>query len=103
MRATGGGRSFRNSRCWSGSAPIWDAATAILPQPNAQEPEPDWIGGYFCPCHGSKYDLAGRVFKDVPAPYNLPVPPHRFVNDKTIRIGENPPNVKFDFGTILQI
>jgi ubiquinol-cytochrome c reductase iron-sulfur subunit len=75
----------------------------FYPQPNAHEPEPDWIGGYFCPCHGSKYDLAGRVFRDVPAPYNLPVPPHRFVNDRTIRIGENPPDVKFDFGSILQI
>ena len=73
------------------------------PQPSAREPEPDWLGGYLCPCHGSKYDLAGRVFSGVPAPYNLPVPPHRFVNDRTIRIGENPPNVKFDFSTILQI
>ncbi len=73
------------------------------PQPSPHEPEPDWLGGYLCPCHGSKYDLAGRVFKIVPAPYNLPVPPHHFVNDRTIRIGENPPNVKFDFGSILQI
>lgn len=73
------------------------------PQPSAREPEPDWLGGYLCPCHGSKYDLAGRVFKDVPAPYNLPVPPHRFVNERTIRIGENPPNAKFDFGSIRQI
>ena len=75
----------------------------FYPQPSASDPEPDWIGGYFCPCHGSKYDLAGRVFKDVPAPYNLPVPPHRYLDDRTIRIGENPPNVKFDFATILQI
>lgn len=75
----------------------------FYPQPSAQEPEPDWIGGFFCSCHGSKYDLAGRVFKDVPAQYNLPVPPHRFVNDRMLRIGENPPNAKFDFGTIVQI
>jgi ubiquinol-cytochrome c reductase iron-sulfur subunit len=73
------------------------------PQPSAREPEPGWLGGYLCPCHGSKYDLAGRVFKGVPAPYNLPVPPHRFVSDRTLRIGENPPNVKFDFRSILQI
>jgi len=73
------------------------------PQPNSREPEPDWRGGYLCPCHGSKYDLAGRVFKDVPAPYNLPVPPHRFLNDRMIRIGENPADVKFEFGSILQI
>lgn len=47
----------------------------------------DWPGGFFCPCHGSKFDLAGRVFSGVPAPYNLPVPPHRYVNDNTIVIG----------------
>ena len=75
----------------------------FYPQPNSREPEPDWLGGYLCPCHGSKYDLAGRVFKDVPAPYNLPVPPYRFVGDTTIRIGENPGNAKFDFNAILQI
>ena len=73
------------------------------PSPNATQPAPNWLGGYFCPCHGSKYDLAGRVFQGVPAPYNLPVPPHRFTNDTTIRIGENPPNVNFDFASILQI
>src|SRR5581483_8833316 len=38
----------------------------------------DWPGGYFCPCHGSRYDLAGRVFKGVPAPFNLPVPPYNY-------------------------
>jgi ubiquinol-cytochrome c reductase iron-sulfur subunit len=76
---------------------------AFYPQPSATEPQPDWPGGYLCPCHGSKYDLAGRVFKDYPAPYNLPVPPHRFVGDNIVRIGENPPGVKFDFNAILQI
>jgi ubiquinol-cytochrome c reductase iron-sulfur subunit len=75
----------------------------FYPQPHASEPASDWLGGYLCPCHGSKYDLAGRVFKDFPAPYNLPVPPHHFVGDKIIRIGENPPGVKFDFNSILQI
>src|SRR5262249_894843 len=73
------------------------------PLPNAREPEPDWLGGYLCVCHGSKYDLAGRVFKGGLVPYNLPVPPYRFVNDHTIRIGENPPRVKFHFRSILQI
>ncbi len=73
------------------------------PSPNPTEPAANWVGGYFCPCHGSKYDLAGRVFRGVPAPYNLPVPPYRYVNDKTIRIGENPPNVNFDFSSIRQI
>ena len=55
------------------------------PLPNAVDPVPNWLGGYFCSCHGSKYDLAGRVFRDVPAPYNLPVPPYRFTSDTTIR------------------
>jgi ubiquinol-cytochrome c reductase iron-sulfur subunit len=73
------------------------------PQANATTPAVDWPGGYFCPCHGSKYDLAGRVFRGVPAPYNLPVPPYHFVADTRIRIGENPPNVSFDFSSIRQI
>ena len=47
----------------------------------------DWPGGFFCPCHGSKFDLSGRVFKDVPAPANLPVPPYQFVSDSRILIG----------------
>lgn len=46
-----------------------------------------WMGGFYCPCHGSKFDLAGRVFKDVPAPLNLAVPPYRFINDGVIQIG----------------
>ena len=75
----------------------------FYPQPSASEPVPDWLGGYFCPCHGSKYDLAGRVFKGVPAPYNLPVPPYRFVGPMIIRIGENPEGVDFDFSSILQL
>ena len=52
-----------------GCAPQFD------PLPNATQPAPQWPGGYFCPCHGSKYDLAARVYRGVPAPYNLPVPP----------------------------
>ena len=49
----------------------------------------DWPGGFYCPCHGSKFDLAGRVFAGVPAPLNLPVPPYRFLNDSTIMIGSD--------------
>jgi ubiquinol-cytochrome c reductase iron-sulfur subunit len=49
----------------------------------------DWPGGFYCPCHGSKFDLAGRVFAGVPAPANLPVPPYRFINDNTILIGSD--------------
>ncbi|MDE2471802.1 MAG: ubiquinol-cytochrome c reductase iron-sulfur subunit [Bradyrhizobium sp.] len=75
----------------------------FYPDPSASVPTADWPGGYFCPCHGSKYDLAGRVYSGVPAPYNLPVPPHHLVNDKTLRIGENPPNVIWDFSSIVQI
>lgn len=49
----------------------------------------DWPGGFLCPCHGSRYDLAGRVFKSMPAPTNLTVPPYRYVNDGTILIGSD--------------
>ena len=52
----------------------------------------DWQGGFFCPCHGSKFDMSGRVFKDVPAPTNLPVPPYRFVSDARILIGAEAEN-----------
>jgi ubiquinol-cytochrome c reductase iron-sulfur subunit len=50
---------------------------------------PSWLGGFFCPCHQSKFDLAGRVFKGVPAPKNLEIPPYTFVTDATIRVGED--------------
>lgn len=46
-----------------------------------------WVGGFFCPCHGSKFDLAGRVFKGSPAPINLVVPPHKYLSDNTLLIG----------------
>ncbi len=49
----------------------------------------DWLGGFFCPCHSSRYDLAGRVFKGVPAPLNLLVPDYYYVNDDVILIGES--------------
>jgi len=49
----------------------------------------DWLGGFYCPCHGSKFDLAGRVYKSVPAPLNLAVPPHRYVSDSVILIGSD--------------
>ena len=50
-------------------------------------PAPDWFGGFFCPCHGSRFDLSGRVYKGVPAPTNLRVPPYRFIQDDVIMIG----------------
>lgn len=46
-----------------------------------------WVGGYFCPCHGSRYDLAGRVYKSQPAPLNLPVPPHSYESADVIILG----------------
>ncbi|TAK88034.1 MAG: ubiquinol-cytochrome c reductase iron-sulfur subunit [Betaproteobacteria bacterium] len=51
--------------------------------------EPDWPGGWYCPCHGSKFDLAGRVFKGSPAPTNLVVPPHAYVAEGRLVIGED--------------
>jgi ubiquinol-cytochrome c reductase iron-sulfur subunit len=50
----------------------------------------EWQGGFYCPCHGSKFDLAGRVFKNVPAPTNLAIPPYHFVSDTLIRLGVDP-------------
>ena len=49
----------------------------------------DWAGGFLCPCHGSKFDLAGRVYKGAPAPVNMDVPPHMFLSDSTILIGDD--------------
>jgi len=50
-------------------------------------PADDWQGGFFCPCHGSRFDLSGRVYKGVPAPTNLRVPPYRFLREDLIMIG----------------
>lgn len=49
----------------------------------------DWVGGFLCPCHGGKYDLAGRVYKGVPPPQNLPIPPYRFLSETRLLIGED--------------
>jgi ubiquinol-cytochrome c reductase iron-sulfur subunit len=59
-------------------------------QPGAQPSLPDdWTGGFLCPCHGSTFDMAGRVFKNKPAPDNLEVPPHMYLSDSRILIGED--------------
>ena len=50
---------------------------------------PDWKGGFFCPCHGSTFDSAGRVFKNKPAPTNLEIPPHKYLSDGRLLIGED--------------
>ena len=63
-----------------------EMAAEIKPEPY----DPDWKGGYFCPCHKSRFDMAGRVFQGVPAPTNLVVPPHFYQDDNTIVIGLDP-------------
>ena len=65
-------------------------APEFLPEVKAEPFDPNWKGGYFCPCHKSRYDLAGRVYKGQPAPANLPVPPYYFENDNTVVIGVDP-------------
>ena len=57
------------------------------PEVGASDLGDDWLGGYFCPCHGSSFDLAGRVYKSVPAPTNLVVPPHSYESDNVLIIG----------------
>jgi ubiquinol-cytochrome c reductase iron-sulfur subunit len=59
------------------------------PEPGAADLGPDWPGGFYCPCHGSKYDLAGRVYKNVPAPLNLEVPAYTYLSDDKLLIGED--------------
>lgn len=63
---------------------------AFLPEVGAQPFEPNWYGGFFCPCHKSKFDLAGRVYAGVPAPTNLVVPPYSFIDDEHVMIGVDP-------------
>lgn len=50
---------------------------------------PEWKGGFFCPCHGSRFDLAGRVYTGVPAPLNLAIPPHQYLSDTDLLIGKD--------------
>lgn len=59
-------------------------------RPTVGSVQPDWKGGFFCPCHGSKFDLAGRVYKGVPAPTNLVVPDYKYLSDTVLVVGENP-------------
>jgi len=58
-------------------------------RPDVGSLDPSWPGGFFCPCHGSRFDLAGRVFKGVPAPTNLVVPPYYYEGDSVIVVGED--------------
>lgn len=62
-------------------------APTFRPEVAPSDLGPEWVGGYFCACHGSRYDLAGRVYKAQPAPTNLPVPPHAYETDDVVIIG----------------
>jgi len=62
---------------------------SFVPEPGGEQMGADWVGGFFCPCHGSKFDLAGRVYTGVPAPKKMDVPPYRFVGDTKVIIGED--------------
>ena len=63
-------------------------------RPDAASVSSDWLGGFYCPCHGSKYDLAGRVFQNVPAPLNLKIPRHMYISETEIMIGEDQEGVQ---------
>jgi ubiquinol-cytochrome c reductase iron-sulfur subunit len=63
-------------------------STKFVPGPQSSLPD-DWAGGFLCPCHGSTFDLAGRVFKNKPAPDNLPVPRHMYLSDTKLIIGKD--------------
>jgi ubiquinol-cytochrome c reductase iron-sulfur subunit len=65
----------------------------FLPEVGPQPFEEHWNGGFFCPCHKSKFDMAGRVYKSVPAPTNLRIPPYSFIDGSTLIIGVNPEGV----------
>ncbi len=73
-----------------GSCTHLGCSPSFRPDHPAPDIDPNWQGGFYCPCHGSKFDLAGRVYKSVPAPLNLLVPPHRYEDDHTIVVGEDP-------------
>ena len=72
-----------------GSCTHLGCSPTFRPDHPAPDVDSNWQGGFFCPCHGSKFDLSGRVYKGVPAPTNLQVPPHKYINDTTIAIGED--------------
>ena len=62
----------------------------MIPQVGPQPFDENWNGGFYCPCHKSKFDLSGRVYKGVPAPSNLKIPPYSFLDERTVMIGVNP-------------
>jgi ubiquinol-cytochrome c reductase iron-sulfur subunit len=76
-----------------GSCTHLGCSPTFRPDHPAPEIHSKWQGGYFCPCHGSMFDHAGRVYSGVPAPLNLLVPPHRYETDTMVVIGEDPKDV----------
>ena len=62
----------------------------VVPEVGPEPWDENWKGGFFCPCHKSKFDMSGRVYKGVPAPTNLRIPPYSFIDDKTVVIGVEP-------------
>lgn len=62
----------------------------VVPKVGPQPFDDNWKGGFFCPCHKSKFDMSGRVYKGVPAPTNLRIPPYSFIDNQTLLIGVNP-------------
>jgi ubiquinol-cytochrome c reductase iron-sulfur subunit len=62
----------------------------MIPEVGPQPFDSEWKGGFYCPCHKSKFDLSGRVFKGVPAPTNLRIPPYTFLDERTVLLGVNP-------------
>lgn len=65
----------------------------LVPEVGPQPFDENWKGGFFCPCHKSKFDMSGRVYKGVPAPANLRIPPYSYLDDSTLLIGVNPEGV----------
>ncbi len=65
-------------------------APTYRPEVAPEDLGPEWKGGFYCPCHGSLFDLAGRVYKSVPAPANMEVPPYRYLSDTLIEVGVGP-------------
>ena len=68
-----------------GCAPMYSPEVGV--DPGSGNTNKEWLGGFFCPCHGSKFDLAGRVYQGVPAPTNLEVPPYSFEGDNVVVVG----------------
>jgi ubiquinol-cytochrome c reductase iron-sulfur subunit len=62
---------------------------SFVPEALPQPFDPVWKGGFFCPCHGSRFDMAGRVYAGVPAPLNLEIPPHKYISDTQVLVGDD--------------